>query len=138
MACDLSRAKRVLTRDNSQLSRLRIGPCEPVVAVPIDWKSPELLPSNDAPPRDRVADLIANSIAANTRRAYASDLAQFEAWGGSIPATPVMVAAYLAAHAEMLSVATLVRRVATISKAHEARGLPNPCRSVIVRATLGS
>jgi integrase len=33
-------------------------------------------------------------------------------------------------------VATLVRRIATISKAHEARGLPNPCRSEIVRATL--
>jgi integrase len=83
-----------------------------------------------------VADLIAKSIAPNTRRACASDLLQFEAWGGSIPATPVMLAAYLAAHSETLSVATLVRRVATISKAHEARGLPNPCRSEIVRATL--
>ncbi len=47
-----------------------------------------------------------------------------------------MVAAHLAAHSETLSVATLVRRVATISKAHEAKGLPNPCRSEIVRATL--
>jgi integrase len=47
-----------------------------------------------------------------------------------------MVASYLAAHADRLSVATLVRRVATISKAHEAKGLPNPCRSEIVRATL--
>jgi hypothetical protein len=47
-----------------------------------------------------------------------------------------MVADYLAEHADALSVATLVRRVATISKAHEARGLPNPCRSEIVRATL--
>ena len=92
--------------------------------------------SNDVPPPGRVADLIANSIAANTRRAYASDLAQFEAWGGSVPATPVIVAAYLAAHSETHSVATLVRRVATISKAHEAKGLPNPCRSEIVRATL--
>jgi site-specific recombinase XerC len=42
------------------------------------------------------------------------------------------VASYLAAHAEKLSVATL----ATISKAHEAREPPNPCRSEIVRATL--
>jgi integrase len=47
-----------------------------------------------------------------------------------------MIASYLATHSETLSVATLVRRVATISKAHEARGLPNPCRSEIVRATL--
>ena len=106
------------------------------MAVPINWNSPESMSSNDVPPPGRVADLIANSIAANTRRAYASDLAQFEAWGGSVPATPVIVAAYLAAHSETHSVATLVRRVATISKAHEAKGLPNPCRSEIVRATL--
>jgi integrase len=33
-------------------------------------------------------------------------------------------------------VATLVRRLASISKAHEARGLPNPTRSALVRATL--
>ena len=47
-----------------------------------------------------------------------------------------MVASYLATHSETLSVATLVRRIATISKAHEARGLRNPCRSEIVRATM--
>jgi integrase len=46
------------------------------------------------------------------------------------------VASYLAAHPETLSVATLVCRIATTSEAHETRGLPNPCRSQIVRATL--
>ena len=53
-----------------------------------------------------------------------------------ILAEPALVACYFAAHAESLSVATLVRRVGTISRAHEAKGLPNPCRSVLVRATL--
>ena len=43
------------------------------------------------------------------------------------------MASYLAANVETLSVATLVRRMATISKAHEARGMLNPCRSEIVR-----
>jgi len=76
------------------------------------------------------------SIADNTRRAYRSDLDHFAAWGGTLPAEPAFVAAYPAEHAETLSVATLIRRIATISKAHEARGLPNPCRSEIVRATL--
>lgn len=85
---------------------------------------------------ERVADFVANSIADNTRRAYRSDLVHFKAWGGSVPADPKAVASYLAAYAETLSVATLVRRVATISKAHEAKCLPNPCRSEIVRATL--
>jgi integrase len=82
---------------------------------------------------DPVAALIEASISENTRRAYRSDL---KAWGGQLPADPWTVASYLAAYAETLSVATLVRRMATISKAHEARGLPNPCRSEIVRATL--
>jgi integrase len=79
---------------------------------------------------------VANSIATNTRRAYASDLAHFETWGGRLPATPVSVSTYLATLARTLSVATLVRRVATISKAHEAKGLANPCCSEVVRATL--
>ena len=85
---------------------------------------------------DEVAALVEASIADNTRRAYRSDLDHFSAWGGTLPAEPALVASYLAAHAETLSVATLVRRIATISKAHEAWGLPNPCRSEIVRATL--
>ena len=85
---------------------------------------------------DQVAALVEASIADNTRRAYRSDLAHFAAWGGQMPADPSLVASYLAAHAETLSVATLVRRIATISKSHEAKALPNPCRSEIVRATL--
>jgi hypothetical protein len=50
------------------------------MAFPIDWKSQESMSNIDALPPARVVDLIANSIAANTRRAYASDLAQFEVW----------------------------------------------------------
>jgi site-specific recombinase XerD len=83
-----------------------------------------------------VAALVEASIADSTRRAYRTDLAHFAAWGGQLPAEPALVASYLAAHAQTLSVATLVRRIATLSKSHEARGLPNPCRAEIVRATL--
>ena len=85
---------------------------------------------------DDAIKLIGASISDNTRRAYEADLAHFMAWGGAIPASPGTVASYLAAHAETLSVATLVRRIATLSKAHEAKSVPNPCRSEIVRATL--
>ncbi|WP_236960422.1 site-specific integrase [Methylobacterium durans] len=80
--------------------------------------------------------LIEQSLSANTRRAYLSDLAHFEAWGGAIPAKPATLATYLADHADRLRIATLVRRVTAIGKAHEARGLPNPVRSELVRATL--
>jgi integrase len=131
----------LLTPDNLQLSRPRLSVCETVTADVNDWNhTPDLeIPTaTDEQSRilERVADLVENSISGNTRRAYQSDLTHFEGWGGRIPAAPGMVAAYLATHSETLSVATLVRRVATISKAHVARGLPNPCRSEIVHATL--
>ena len=47
-----------------------------------------------------------------------------------------MVADYLARHAGTLSVATLARRVASISRAHAAMGLNSPARSELVRSTL--
>ena len=56
--------------------------------------------------------------------------------GGTIPATDDMVAAYLADHAIVLKVSTLTRRLAAISIAHGARGLPNPVASPLVRATM--
>lgn len=77
--------------------------------------------------------LIENSVSENTRKAHASDIHHFQTWGGSIPATPKMVATYLAFHGSTLSVATIARRVATISWAHDLQNLPNPCRSEIVR-----
>jgi integrase len=83
-----------------------------------------------------VARFVNDSLAENSRRAYLSDLAEFERWGGSIPASAETVAAYLAARADTLAVATLVRHLASISKAQEARRLSNPTRSELVRATL--
>ena len=70
------------------------------------------------------------------KRAYRNDLDHFRAWGGTLPSSDAQLAAYLAANAETLSVATLVRRLAGISVAHEAHGLPNPVRSPLVRATM--
>lgn len=79
---------------------------------------------------------IENSVSANSRRAYESDLREFERGGGTIPASPETLAEYLACNAARLSVATLVRRLASVSKAHQTRGLPNPTGSALVRATI--
>ena len=65
-----------------------------------------------------------------------SDLDHFRAWGGSVPATEAEIAFYLADHAGVLSVATLTRRLAAISVAHDAHKLPNPTHSPLVRATM--
>ena len=75
-------------------------------------------------------------IASATKRAYRADLDHFEAWGGTIPATDAQVAAYLADHAAVLKVSTLTRRLAAVSIAHDARDLPNPVRTPLVRATM--
>jgi integrase len=116
-----------LTRDNPYLSR-------PTIDQLGELKRAINCTDDDLPAS--VANYIRDSISENTRRAYLSDLGEFERWGGSIPACAETVAAYLAARADTLAVATLVRHVASISKAHEARGLPNPIRSELVRATL--
>ena len=133
--------EQALTSDNLHLSRVTnvVFDDETVCAINCTNDQLETMPSpvgQTGAIGSRVLDFITNSIAPNTRRAYQSDLAHFENWGGSIPAAPAVVASYLAAHADSLTSSTLVRRVATISKAHQAKDLPNPCRSELVRATL--
>lgn len=86
---------------------------------------------------EQVQHLQLVSKAANTRRAYAADWSRWAAWCTSkglpaLPASPEVVAAYLADHAGVLSVATLRRHLATISKAHQTAGQPSPCRSSLV------
>jgi hypothetical protein len=95
--------------------------------VPAPFRSLQLIAN--AVCSSAVNDFVRDSLAPNTRKAYLSDLGEFERWGGSIPSSAETVAAYLATRADTLAVATLVRHVASISKAHEARGLPNPTRS---------
>lgn len=84
---------------------------------------------------EAVRDLVEHSLAENTRTAYLSDLRHYTGWGGTLPATPAMIATYIAAHADILAVATIARRVATLSKAHDALDA-NPCLSALVKATL--
>jgi integrase len=85
---------------------------------------------------DAVAHFVRHSLAKNTWRAYRFDLAHFEAWGGRVPCDPQMVASYLAEHAGKIAVASLERRLAAITKAHDAVNHDSPARSFLVRATL--
>lgn len=82
-----------------------------------------------------VREYVQASLSQNTRRAYQSDLRHFVTWGGSIPATPQIIAKYLADHATNLSMATLARRLVTIGKAHTMQGLTSPVNSELVRLT---
>jgi len=73
----------------------------------------------------------------NTRRSYASDIRHFEEeWGGFLPATIDSVARYLAEHAESLSLNTLKRRLAALSRWHQDQGFPDPTKAVTIRQVL--
>ena len=119
----MDRDAHLLTSDNLHLSRLKTDDYEHPAPGGIDFDSP-------------VGGYVRAATSESTRRAYRSDLKHFIDWGGAFPASDVMLADYLAHHAETLSVATLVRRVASISKAHAARGWPNPARSELIKATV--
>lgn len=76
------------------------------------------------------------SLSESSRRAYRGDLAHFLTWGGVIPATPELVATYLATCAGKNGVATLARRLVSLGKAHLTQGHPSPVESELVRATM--
>jgi len=72
----------------------------------------------------------------STRRSYAQDIRHFKANGGKIPATPEMVAEYLAAFAGLLAVATLQHRLIAIHRAHIDRGFGSPATDRLVKRTM--
>ena len=76
-----------------------------------------------------------------TLRAYASDLANYQAWCAAhsfmpMPATPEVVGAYLAAAGEGYALPTLRRRVAAISRACGIAGQPLDTKHPAIRETL--
>lgn len=127
-------SSKLLTSDNPLLSRLTNGALD-AASEGGAGPNPEFEINFTHLP-DGVAAYIASSLSGNTRRAYAADLSHFEAWGGDVPASDVTVSRYLAEHADTLTVATLMRRLATLSKAHMAKGLPSPTDSELVKATM--
>jgi integrase len=130
-----------LTRDNSLLSRPKIEPPEgPRASDALALRPPTCMPivagACAEMPRAGVEAYVQAGIAPATKRAYRADLNHFEAWGGTIPATDALVAAYLADQAAVLKASTLTRRLAAVSIAHDAHDLPNPVRTPLVRATM--
>ena len=89
-----------------------------------------------------VRDYIAAEKAPNTRRSYASDLADFRAWCEAsgqawLPAEPLTVAQYLASLADRgMKAATIARRATAISAQHRSFGHPSPTHTEGVRAVL--
>lgn len=121
-----------LTRDTLHLSGPTVSPQERGHGEQSAINCTTAKPPLPAP----VAELVQDSLAGNTRRAYASDLERFLDWGGAIPATDEMVATYLAQHARSHAASTLARWLTSLAKAHRAAGLADPTESELVAATL--
>lgn len=83
-----------------------------------------------------VGRLIAAAHADATRRAYQQDLRDFLNWGGSLPATPGLIATYLADRAPRANPRTLARRLIGIGRAHQTQGFNDPTKSELVRAVM--
>jgi integrase len=127
-----------LTSDTNPLTRVNRGGLEVLMGeqIAVNCNNDTFLTDVPETLTDEATDLLRHSLAPATERALRGDLAHFQAWGGSLPATAATVCAYIGDHAGQHAVATIQRRVASISKAHEIAGLTNPCRAEIVKATL--
>jgi integrase len=83
-----------------------------------------------------VDGFMAMARASATLKAYAGDLKHFRANGGKIPATPQMVANYIAQFAGVHAVATLGRRLIAVHQAHTEQGLKSPVMDRLVKRTM--
>src|ERR1019366_2903249 len=93
------------------------------------------------PSLEQVREYIRASKAASTLRGYRSDWRDFCAWCEahsihSLPASPEIVAVYIAECAEHLKVGSIQRRLNAIAEAHKATGLESPTHSSIVANTM--
>lgn len=73
----------------------------------------------------------------NTQRSYAAAVRHFETqWRGVLPATPDLIAEYLAAFAGTLAVNTLQARLSGLSRWHKDFGFQDPTKSALVQRVL--
>ncbi|WP_211922178.1 site-specific integrase [Desulfolutivibrio sulfodismutans] len=119
----------------------------------------------DLETQERVRQILDAGTAANTRRAYQGDLRYFWAWARmalglpeAYPVPPAALVRFVTDHLEGLpehvdaalveegakarhgvhSLATISRRLAALSVAHEAQGLENPVRMPQIRSLLAA
>jgi integrase len=114
---------------------------EPVMQIvgPINQTGgTDLVPS---PSLEQAREFARHSKAENTLRGYRTDWRHFCEWCdshqlGPLPASPDVVAAYIAECAGRLKVGSIQRRLNAIAEAHKAMGLDSPTSSGMVRNTL--
>ena len=111
----------------------------PLPAGAIATKSssvPKPIKTAKARPSALVVSFAAAAQSSATTRSYDADIRHFKQNGGSIPATPTMVAEYLANFAAILAVSTLQHRLIAIHRAHTDVGLVSPVMDSLVKRTM--
>jgi len=96
----------------------------------------KLVQSIPAPSSSLVESYTAAAQSKATQRTYSADLRHFKQHGGTIPATPSMVAEYIANFAGLLAVATLQHRLIAIHRAHTDIGIVSPVMDTSVKRTM--
>lgn len=96
----------------------------------------ETLKAAQAAPSKLVASYAAAAQSDATTRSYGADICHFKQHGGSIPATPTMVAEYLANFAGILACSTLQHRLIAIHRSHTDVGLVSPVMDSLVKRTM--
>jgi integrase len=88
----------------------------------------------------KTSSLVQNYTAAaqseSTRRSYAQDMRHFKASGGRVPATPEIVAEYIAGMAGVYAVATIEHRLIAIHRAHVDKKKESPVQTILVRQVM--
>jgi len=92
--------------------------------------------ANQAQPSALVAGYSAAAQSEASTLSYDAGVRHFKLHGGTIPATPMMVAEYMACMAGTLAVATLQHRLIAIHRAHTDQGLPSPVMDNFVKRTM--
>ena len=92
-------------------------------------------------PSEQVRQFIRASKAENTLRGYSADWRDFCGWSEAhgvspLPATPELVAAYIAECASHLKPGSIQRRLNAIAEAHKAARLDSPTHNALVRNTM--
>jgi Phage integrase, N-terminal SAM-like domain len=124
--------------DDSLTAPTALTPALPVPAITLAVLDETLAPAERAAAL-RFADA---AKAANTRRAYAADWADFCRWAAArgaspLPCPPGLLCGYLAALAEAgRSASTITRRAAAIAHMHRAAGRDPPTANPAVREVL--
>jgi integrase len=108
----------------------------PAGISPKSPRVPKPLKTAQAKPSALLASYTAAAQSNATTRSYNSDIRHFTQHGGSIPATPTMVAEYLANFAAILAVSTLQHRLIAIHRAHTDVGLVSPIMDNLVKRTM--